>query len=123
VAIEQLRARPGTPRKEETLRRNEEDIDGPEAECGSLMIGGGRRPAPSGSSPRARRAQALPFKHIVLAFGLIPRDAVTFLDLPNKLVLFALRDIQIIVGEPAPLFLQLSFKLLPVAFNAIFVHF
>lgn len=43
--------------------------------------------------------------------------AVTFLDLAFELIALAIDHVKIIVSEPSPLFFDLAFDLLPVAFN------
>ena len=59
----------------------------------------------------------LPVFH--LAFGFVFGDPVVFLDLADELVAAAGDCVQMVVGELAPLLLDLAFYLLPVAFDAI----
>src|SRR5262249_52325761 len=54
--------------------------------------------------------------------NLVLRDAVALLDLAFELIAAAVDDVEIIVGELAPLLLDLAFDLLPVSFDAIPVH-
>jgi hypothetical protein len=49
--------------------------------------------------------------------------AVPFLDFALELIAAAVDDIQIVVGELAPLLLYFASNLLPVSFNAVPVHF
>jgi hypothetical protein len=60
------------------------------------------------------------FKQLPLSF--ILRDPILFLKLSEELIPFASDNIEVIVSKPAPLFLHLSFKLLPVSFNPIPIH-
>jgi hypothetical protein len=62
----------------------------------------------------------LPGAHLLLRF--ILGDAVGFLDLACKLLAFACDDVKLVVGELAPLLLDVALHLLPVAFYAIPVH-
>ena len=57
-----------------------------------------------------------------LTLGLILGDSVTLLDATNQLVLLAVDDREIIVGQLAPLLLHLAGDLLSIAFDAIPVH-
>src|SRR3954469_1506902 len=54
--------------------------------------------------------------------NLVLGDAVPLLDLALKLVALAAHDIEIVVGQLAPLLLDLAFDLLPVSFDAIPIH-
>ena len=47
---------------------------------------------------------------------------MTFLNLTQQLVPFARNDVEIIVGQLAPLFFNLAFKLFPVTFSSICIH-
>src|SRR5690606_22946310 len=57
-----------------------------------------------------------------LALGLVPGDAVALLHTAGELVALAGGDVEVVVGELAPLLLRLALELLPVAFDAIPVH-
>src|SRR5712691_231377 len=57
-----------------------------------------------------------------LPLGFVALNAVTLLDPADELGAFALDQIEIIVGELAPLLLHFAFYLLPVSFHAIPVH-
>src|SRR6266567_1362150 len=59
---------------------------------------------------------------IDLPLGFVAPNAVTLLDPADELGAFALDQIEIIVGELAPLLLHFAFYLLPVSFHAIPVH-
>src|SRR3990170_1870529 len=59
---------------------------------------------------------------IDLAFCLVLGDAVALLDAANELVLLAVDDRNVVLGQLAPLLLDLAGELLPVAFNAIPIH-
>lgn len=54
-----------------------------------------------------------------LSLGLIAGDAVAFLDLADQLIAFARNNVQMVVGQLAPLLLDLAFGLFPVSFNAV----
>jgi hypothetical protein len=69
------------------------------------------------------RSPGLPTVPIVdFLAGLIFRVTVSLLESAFELVLLACDDIEIIVGQLAPLLLDLSLHFLPVAFNPIPVH-
>ncbi|CAH1654058.1 hypothetical protein CHELA1G11_10725 [Hyphomicrobiales bacterium] len=59
---------------------------------------------------------------IDLPLGFVLRDAIALLQLSGEFRAFTLHDIQIVVGELAPLLLQIPLELLPVTFNAIPIH-
>src|ERR671913_2055381 len=59
---------------------------------------------------------------IDLALCLVLGDAVALLDTANELVLLAVDDRNVVLGQLAPLLLDLAGELLPVAFNAIPIH-
>jgi hypothetical protein len=63
---------------------------------------------------------ALPGRDLLL--GLVLGHAITFLDLAGQLGATTLDDVEVVVGELAPLRLDLALELLPVAFDAIPVH-
>jgi hypothetical protein len=65
-------------------------------------------------------AVSFEFKQLPLSF--ILRNAIFFLKLSEELIPFASDNIEVIVRKPAPLFLHLSLKLLPVSFNPIPIH-
>src|SRR3569623_1934778 len=62
----------------------------------------------------------LPFLDLLL--GVIAGHAIAFLDLSGQLLATALDGVEIVVGELAPLFLELAFHLLPVAFDNVPIH-
>ena len=57
-----------------------------------------------------------------LPLRVIPADAVAFLDFADQLIAFAGDDVQVVVGELAPLLLDLALDLFLVSFNAVPVH-
>ena len=57
-----------------------------------------------------------------LLLGLVLGDPVLLLDLADELVALAGDDVDVVVGELAPLLLHLARELLPVAFDAVPVH-
>src|ERR1700694_5226121 len=57
-----------------------------------------------------------------LPLGFIALNAVTLLDPADELGALALDQIEIVVGELAPLLLRFAFYLLPVSFHAVPVH-
>src|SRR5246127_4731052 len=59
---------------------------------------------------------------IDLALGLVPRHAVALLKPAAELRALTLDDVEIVVGEFAPLLLNLAFELFPIAFNSIPIH-
>src|ERR1044071_4669744 len=59
---------------------------------------------------------------IDLLLRLVLGDAVALLDAANELVLLAVDDGDVVLGQLAPLLLDLAGELLPVAFNAIPIH-
>src|SRR5438552_692107 len=54
--------------------------------------------------------------HLVLG------DAVPLLDLAFELIALAANEIEIVIGQLAPLFFDLAFDLLPISFHAIPIH-
>src|SRR5690242_5465005 len=87
-------------------------------------MGAGRRP-PRGmktsGNPVVSHVGPLPL--IVVAFRLVARPAITFLELADKLVLFSANRLPIVVGQLAPLLAHFSFHLFPIAFESVPVHF
>src|SRR5690606_6215119 len=87
---------------------------------------------PCSTEPRraaAARLQAAALRPLVTAlpfvnalFGLVARDAIALLDLAGQHVALALNHIQIVVGELAPLLLDLPDQLLPVALDDVAIH-
>jgi hypothetical protein len=79
-------------------------------------------------SPKAdSRSELLSSVHafepgIDLALGLVPRHAVALLKPAAELRALTLDDVEIVVGEFAPLLLNLAFELFPIAFNSIPIH-
>src|SRR5512141_1751368 len=63
------------------------------------------------------------FKALDLLLGFIFRDAVGLLNLACQFDALAGNDIEMILGELAPLRFHFAPELLPVAFNDIPVHF
>jgi hypothetical protein len=59
---------------------------------------------------------------IDLALGLVALVAIALLDFPDQLVSLACQQIQVIVGELAPLLLRPPLELLPIPFNLIPIH-
>src|SRR5262245_44960488 len=57
-----------------------------------------------------------------LTLGLVLREAILLLHLADELVALAVNDVELIVGQLAPLLLDLALELLPVAFDAIPIH-
>src|SRR5436305_11401975 len=57
-----------------------------------------------------------------LLVGFVASAAVFLLDLAHELVALAADGVELVVGQLAPLFLDRSLELLPVAFDAIPVH-
>src|SRR5690242_17701326 len=57
-----------------------------------------------------------------LALRFVLRDAIRLLQLAGELVALAGDGVEAVVGETAPLLLDLALELLPVAFNSIPVH-
>ena len=55
-------------------------------------------------------------------FRLIFGIAITLLKTAFELILLARDDIEIIVGQLAPLLLDLAFHLLPISFDAVPIH-
>jgi len=66
--------------------------------------------------PRTSRL-ALPLGELL--FGFDPGHAVALLDLADELAATARDDVEVIVGEPAPLLLGLARGLLPVTLNEV----
>jgi hypothetical protein len=79
-------------------------------------------------SPKAKsRSELLSSVHafepgVDLALGLVPRHAVALLKPAAELRALTLDDVEIVVGEFAPLLLSLAFELFPIAFNSIPIH-
>jgi hypothetical protein len=59
---------------------------------------------------------------IDVALGIVFRDTIAFLNAANELFAITLDLVEVVAGEVAPLFLNLTFELRPVSFNAIPVH-
>jgi hypothetical protein len=57
-----------------------------------------------------------------LLFGSVAGQALAFLQLAQELLALAGDDVQIVVGELAPLLTDLAGELLPVALDAVFIH-
>jgi hypothetical protein len=61
-------------------------------------------------------------KRIDLTFRFFFRDAVSFLNEAQQLIALAGDDIELVIGELAPLLADLAFELFPIAFDGIPVH-
>src|SRR5215213_7807460 len=59
---------------------------------------------------------------IDLLLRLVLGNAVALLDAADELVLLAVDDGDVVLGQLAPLLLDLAGELLPIAFNAIPIH-
>ena len=57
-----------------------------------------------------------------LLFSFVLRNSVALLDLAEQLLALAGNDVQVIVGQLAPLLLDFAFELHPVAFYFVVVH-
>src|SRR5262245_54434883 len=66
---------------------------------------------------------AFPAELFELFFCLFFRDPVLFLKLPDQSIVISADHVQLIVGQPAPLFLHLPFELLPISFDLVPIHF
>src|SRR3954467_2324230 len=73
-----------------------------------------------------QRTERLPLLRAVpvvdILAHLIPGDAVALLDLAFELVALAADDIEIVIGQLAPLLFNLAFDLFPISFHAIPIH-
>src|SRR5437762_14054910 len=66
---------------------------------------------------------ALPIRKLAdLALGLVLRNAVLLLNLAHQLIATTRDQVEVAVGQLAPLFLDLAFELFPVPFDAIPIH-
>src|SRR5438046_918066 len=54
--------------------------------------------------------------------GALPRVAVAFLDLPGQLVEVAFDLAKLVIGELAPLSLDVTRQLLPLSFERVAIH-
>src|SRR5690606_5112221 len=77
--------------------------------------------APSGP-PEARLATAAVEPLVEAALRLVAAVTVALLDAPDELVVVALGHRQVVVGELAPLLLDVALELLPVALQDVPVH-
>ena len=59
----------------------------------------------------------LPIGELLLRF--ILGDAVRFLDLAGEVIPLARNHVELVIGELAPLLLDIALELLPVAFDAV----
>src|SRR5690606_32792421 len=65
----------------------------------------------------------LPTEELVdVPVGLVPGVAVALLDTSDQLVVVPFGYLQVVVGEFPPLFLDVAFELVPVAFEHVAVH-
>ena len=62
------------------------------------------------------------FPILDLAFRLVLRDAIVFLDFAHQVFPFAGDLVQMVVGKRTPLRFDAALELLPVPFNAIPIH-
>src|SRR5690242_111808 len=62
----------------------------------------------------------LPLCNLFLRF--LARDAISVVDAADQLLAIAGDDVEVIIGELAPLLLGLALEDLPIAFDAIPVH-
>src|SRR5882724_4654816 len=83
---------------------------------GSAM-GGPYSKTGSQGSPLRQRKKRLP---LLRAIPVV--DILAHLDLAFELVALAANEIQIVVGQLAPLLFDLAFDLLPISFHAIPIH-
>src|SRR5262249_38366319 len=60
---------------------------------------------------------------IDLFLGLLLAVAVALLQSAGELLALAFNDVEIVIGELAPLLLNLAFELVPVSFHTIPIHF
>src|SRR5882724_9222131 len=92
---------------------------------GSAM-GGPYSKTGSQGSPLRQRKKRLPLLRAIpvvdILAHLVLGDAVPLLDLAFELVALAANEIQIVVGQLAPLLFDLAFDLLPISFHAIPIH-
>jgi hypothetical protein len=79
-----------------------------------------RRPLEVHSGP-SRLDRLDPVVDVLASF--ILSDAMAFLNLPFKLLPLAGNFIEIVVCQVAPLLLGLAFELLPVSFDAVLIHY
>src|SRR5258707_9593001 len=76
------------------------------------------------SFPREERLPLLRAVPVVdILAHLILGDAVPLLNLAFELVALAANDIEIVIGQLAPLRFDLAFDLLPISFHAIPIHY
>lgn len=57
-----------------------------------------------------------------LFFGLVLCVTIALLEATLELALFAIDDVQVVVGQFALLFLHLAFDLFPVSFHTVPIH-
>src|SRR5215471_1573906 len=57
-----------------------------------------------------------------LPFGLVASDAVAFLNFAHELLRLALDEVQIVIGQHAPLLANLALELVPLSLERILVH-
>src|SRR5262245_31792861 len=69
----------------------------------------------TGLSQRAREVVEFPLGPVLLV-------AVSLLELAGELIALAADQRQVVVGELAPFFFDLSFQLFPIAFDLIPIH-
>ncbi|CAG9253134.1 hypothetical protein BDI4_380006 [Burkholderia diffusa] len=67
-------------------------------------------------------ASKLAIEFLQLLLGFVARDSVTFLDPAGQILAVAFGDREIVVGQLAPLGLQLAGQLLPLTLDLVFVH-
>ena len=104
-----------------------------------VAVAGGRRRSAMGQAPYSKTgSRGSPFRRsfqskerlpllravpvVDVLADLVLGDAVALLDLAFELVALAGDDVEVVVGQLAPLLLDLALDLLPVSFNAIPIH-
>src|SRR5437763_16103719 len=75
-----------------------------------------------GSVPGPLRLGNVPQPAVDLPLGFVPLKTVALLDPADELGALALDQIEIVIGELAPLLLHLAFQLFPISFYAIPIH-
>ena len=80
----------------------------------------GKRPGKIASLDELPRLLAVPVVNVLL--DLILGEAVTLLNFSFELIAATVDGSEVIVGEFAPLLLDLACDLLPVSFNTIPIH-
>src|SRR5512140_1285798 len=76
----------------------------------------------SGSGFLVEEIGVAPLECLDLAFRFVLGEPMAFLDAPEQLVALAGDHVQVVVGELAPLLLELSLDLFPIAIDTVLVH-